>query len=88
MGHNMGWSAASEPITLFARWAFFSEKKNHIGWSGGGRMTLNARWTFFTKHKHNIGWSGACGRMTLNARWAFFIEQKQVIFDGVEHVDG
>ena len=35
---------------FFARWAFFSEKKNHIGLSAAyGRMNLFAGWAFFVK---------------------------------------
>ena len=39
-------------MTLNARWAFFNEKKNNIGWSGArGRVTLNARCAFFNEKK-------------------------------------
>ena len=48
----IAWSGAWGRMTLNARWAFFSEKKNHIGWGGAcGRMTLNARWIFLAKRK-------------------------------------
>ena len=42
--------SAGSLTALNARWAFFSEKKNNMGWSGAcGRVTLNARYTFFAK---------------------------------------
>ena len=67
----MGWSAACEPITLFARWAFLSEKKNNMGWSAAFEpITILARWAFFSENNniHNIGWCGVGGRMALVAR--------------------
>ena len=45
-------------MTLNAGWAFFSEKKNNIGWGGAcGRMTLNAKWAICSEKNNNIGWS-------------------------------
>ena len=75
-------------MTLNARWAFFDEKNNHIGWSGAsGRLTLDARWAFFNEKTSNIRRSGAGGRMTLNARWAC-LAKRQIMLDEAEHVDG
>ena len=64
-------------MILFAGWAFFSEKKNNIGWSAAiGRLTLFARWAFFSEQKNNIGWSAAYGRMSFFAGRAFLLKRK------------